>query len=134
MLFFPDQVENRRKAFLEWKSIDFSPKLSLTCVGIMLTIIKELIILFLLCLWEQGTPWQFSKQITKLSSQFSVQVYSLLGQTEEEWRAFYGGCKKGVPIVRLPSRALGCNNIRDCFSFRFGINLQCHQTAPLYFF
>ena len=31
----------------------------LTIIG--LTIIKEFIILFLLCLWEQGTPWQFSK-------------------------------------------------------------------------
>ena len=29
----PDQTEGRRKAFLEWKSIDLSSKLSLTCRG-----------------------------------------------------------------------------------------------------
>ena len=29
----PDQTEGRRKAFLEWKSIDLSSKLSVTCVG-----------------------------------------------------------------------------------------------------
>ena len=51
---------------------------------VMLPIIKVFIILLLLCLWEQGTPWQFSKQISKLSFQLSVQIYSLLGQTEGE--------------------------------------------------
>ena len=29
----PGQTEGRRKAFLEWKSIDFSYELSLTCGG-----------------------------------------------------------------------------------------------------
>ena len=29
----PGQTEGRRKAFLEWKSIDLSYKLSLTCGG-----------------------------------------------------------------------------------------------------
>ena len=40
------QTESRRKAFLEWKTIDLSYKL--THVGVMLTIIKVFIILFLL--------------------------------------------------------------------------------------
>ena len=75
----------------------------------MLTIIKVFMILFLLCLWEQGTPWQFSKQISKLSFQMSFQIYSLLGQTESERKAFFGGCKKGDHIVRLSPRALGCH-------------------------
>ena len=75
----------------------------------MLTIIKVFIILFLLCLWEKGTPWQFSKQVSNFSFQLSVQVYSLLGQTEEERKAFFGGFKKGGRIVRLPQRALGCH-------------------------
>ena len=52
-------------------------------------------ILFLLCLWKQGTPQQFLKQISKLSFQLNVQIYSLLGQTEGEKKAFFGGCKKG---------------------------------------
>ena len=74
----------------------------------MLSIIKVLIVLFLLCLWEQGTPWQFSKKISKLSLELSVQIYFLLGQTQEVRKAFFGGCKKGDHIVRLSPRALGC--------------------------
>ena len=37
----------------------------------------------------------------------SVQVYSLLGQTEEEKKAFFRGCKKGGggDIVRLPPKS-----------------------------
>ena len=78
-------------------------------MGVMLTIIKVFIILVLLCLWKQGTPSQFSKQISKLSLQVSVQIYSLLGQTEGERNAFYGGCKKGDHIVILSPRAPGCH-------------------------
>ena len=76
-------------------------------MGVMLTFINVLIILFLLCLWEQGTPSQFSKQISKLSFQLSVQVYSLLGQIEGERKALFEECKKGNHIVRLSPRALG---------------------------
>ena len=62
--------------------------------------------LFLLCLWEQGTPWQFSKQISKFSFQLSFQTYSLLGQTEGERKAFSGGCKKGDHIGDYPQEHL----------------------------
>ena len=31
--FVPGQIKRRKKAFLEWKSIDLSSKLSLTCGG-----------------------------------------------------------------------------------------------------
>ena len=65
----------------------------------MLTITKVFIILFQLCLWEQGAPWQFSK-INKLSFQLSFQIYSLLAQTEGE-RPFLERCKKGDHIARL---------------------------------
>ena len=37
----------------------------------------------------------------------SVLIYSLLGQTEEERKAFCGLCKTGGRIVKLPPRALG---------------------------
>ena len=68
----------------------------------MLTIIKMFIILFLLCLWEQRAPCQFSKKsVYKLSFQLSVQIYSLLAQTEGERKAFLEGCKKGDHITRL---------------------------------
>ena len=77
-------------------------------MGVMLTIVKVFINLFLLCLWEQRTPWQFLKQISKLSFQLSVQIYSLLGQTEWERNVFFGGCKKVDKIVRLSPTALSC--------------------------
>ena len=60
----------------------------------MLTSMKVFIILLLLCLWKYGTPWQLSKQISKLFFQMSVQVYSLLDQTEVRGGPFVGGSKK----------------------------------------
>ena len=44
-----------------------------------------------------GTPWKFSKQVSKLSFQLSFQTYSLLGQTEGEREAFYGRVKQRGP-------------------------------------
>ena len=79
----------------------------------MLTISKVFTILCLLCLCgNRECPGSF-KKLSKLSFQMSGQVYSLLGQTEEEKKAFFGGCKKGDRIVRLPLRAV----IRDEISF-----------------
>ena len=78
-------------------------------VGILLTIIKMFIILCLLCLLEYGTHRQFSTQISKLSFQLSVPAWSFLDQSEGQRKAFFGGCKKGGHIVRLPRRALGCH-------------------------
>ena len=72
----------------------------------MLTIIKVFIILFLLCLWEQGTPWQFSKQTSKLSFQLSFQIYSLLGQTEGKERPFLEGAKRGITLRDYPQEHL----------------------------
>ena len=73
----------------------------------MLTIIKVFIILFLFCLWEQGTPWEFSKQISKLSFQLSSRYILFLPKLKGEKKTFLdGGCKKGDHIVRLSPRAL----------------------------
>ena len=38
----------------------------------------------------------FSKQISKLYFQSSIQVHSLLDKTEGQRKAFFGGCKKEV--------------------------------------
>ena len=63
----------------------------------MLTIIKVFVILFLLCRMEWGTPRHFLKQISTLSFQLSVQVCSLLSQSEGHgdeclfWRVQEGG-------------------------------------------
>ena len=67
----------------------------------MLTIIKVFIILLLLCQWEQGTPWQFSKQISKLSFQLSFHIYSLLAKTERERKAFFGRVQGGGPDCQI---------------------------------
>ena len=91
--------EVRGKILLKWTSINLSSKLSLTQV--MLTIIKKFIILFLLCLQKQGTPWQFSKQISKLSFQLSVQICSLLDQTEGERNAFFGRTQEEGPHCEI---------------------------------
>ena len=63
-------------------------------MGEMLIIIKVFIILFLLILWEQGTPWKFPKQISKLSFQLSFQIYSLLAQTVGERKNVFGKMQK----------------------------------------
>ena len=39
----------------------------------------------------------------------SVQLCSLLDQSKGERKAFFGDCKKGGQIVRLPPRAIGCH-------------------------
>ena len=69
---------------------------------VSLSIIKVFIILLVLCLWEQETLWQFSKQISKLSVKLSVQIYSLHGQTGGERKAFFGGCKGGPHCKIIP--------------------------------
>ena len=70
----------------------------------MLTIIKVFIILFYSTCENLEQPDSFQSIF-----QISVSVYSLLGQTEGKRKAFFGECKKGDRVVRLPSRALGCH-------------------------
>ena len=74
----PGQTEGRRKAFLEWTSIDLSSKLSLTC-GDNVKYYKSV---------DHPVPIQ----ICELSFQLSVQVCFLFGETEQEKKAFFGGC------------------------------------------
>ena len=101
--------EVRGKAFVKWKSIDLSSKLSLTYGG-NVNYYKSVHHPIPILPVGTGTPWQFSKQISKLSFQLSFQIYSLLAQTEGERKTFLdGGCKKGDHIVRLSPRALGCH-------------------------
>ena len=120
----------REKYFLKWTSIDLSSELSLTYGGNVIYHKSVHLILFLLCLWEQRKPWQFSKQISKLSFQLSVQIYSLLGQTEGERKAFFGGFKKGDHIVRLSPRALDCHKRWKSLSF---CEIWNNPTPPLFF-
>ena len=68
----PGQTEEKRKTFLEWKGIDY-PLKYLLHAGVMLTIIKVFIILFLLV--RIGNILAIFKTF---SFQLSVQVYSFL--------------------------------------------------------
>ena len=68
----------------------------------MLTIIKVLIILFLLK--GIGDILAIFKKISKFSF-VSVQIDSLLTQTEGERKAFFEGFKKGDRIMRLPPKS-----------------------------
>ena len=93
-------------------------------MGVMLTIIKVFIILFVLCLWEQGTPKQCSKQIRKLSFKLSVQIYSLLSKLTGKERSFLEGKR------RLSPRALGCRKRWKSISF---CGIWNNPTPPLFF-
>ena len=115
-LFFPwPNWREKRKAFLEWTSIDLFSKLSLTCRGYVnyyksahhaIPTLPAVI----------GNTLAIFKQISKLSLQLSVQVYSLLGQTKEERRPFFGGWKKGAAF-EITARALGCHMRWKSLSF-----------------
>ena len=63
-------------------------------------IIAKVSMLSLLCLGEQGTPWQFSRQISKLSFQLSFYIYSPLAETEGERKAFIGTVQEGVTTLQ----------------------------------
>ena len=93
----PGQTQGRRKAFLEWKSIDLPNNLSLTCGG-NVNYYKS----FHDPIPNRGNFPILILAIFKINQQLyfqlSVKVYSLLGQTE--------GCKIGGHIVRLPPAAL----------------------------
>ena len=72
------------------------PKLSLTCGGngnVYKNVHHPIP-----TLWEQGASWQFSKQISKFSFHLTVQVYSLLGQTEEERKAVLEGGRREAAL------------------------------------
>ena len=93
--------EVRGKAFLKWKSIDLSSKLSLTYEG-NVNYYKSVHHPIPILPVGTGTPWQFSKQINKLSFQLSFQIYSLLAQTKGERKTFSGWrVQKGGPHCEI---------------------------------
>ena len=78
-------------------NIYLSSKLSLTYMGSMLTIIKVFIILFLLCLWEQETSWQFSKHINKIIIQNEFQdLFFFLPKLKGKKGLFWKGARRGT--------------------------------------
>ena len=105
----PGQTEGTWNVFLEWTSIDLSSKLSLTCGG-NVNYYKSVHHAILTLGIGQGTPRQFSKQISNHSFHLSIQVCSLLGQSKEGQEGFFGEYKQEGQILRLHPRVLGCHN------------------------
>ena len=105
MLFFQMSAQVTWEGRTFWSGqAQIYPLNYLLHMGVMLTVIKVFIILFLLCLWEQGTPWQFWKQISKLSFQLSFQIYFLLVQTER--CLFWKGARKGTTLWEYSQKHL----------------------------
>ena len=103
-ILFLGKLKGKRKTFFEWKSIHLSYELSLTC-AVNVNYYKSV---------HHPIPTRKNREhpgnkLNKLCFQLSVQVYSLLDQTEEERKVFLGGFKKRGHIVRLPPRAFGCH-------------------------
>ena len=93
-------------------------------VRVMLTIIKLFIILFLLWLWE-WIPWQFSKQIGKLSFQLNSQVYILfLVKLTGKERSFLESVRRGATLWDYPQEYLVVIRDEKIFPFvKFEINV-----------
>ena len=110
----PGQTEGRSKAFLEWKSIDLSHELSLTCGG-NVNYCKSV---------HQPIPTRENKehpgnfQNKSVSSTFNwvLPFYFL------KWNHYFSACKR--KFLESTSQ----------FSFKCCINIQCHQTKLLYTF
>ena len=129
-ILFLTKLHGETRSFLEWASIVLSSKLSLTC-RVTLTIIKMPIIRFLLCLLKQTAPWQFSKQISKILFEMSVQVYFLLGKTEGERKSILGGYKMVGCIMRLLPRTGGYYKIQKKSLFLCNLK-KSHPSCAVY--
>ena len=91
----PGQTEGKRKTFFKWKSMDLSYQISLTC-GANVNYYKSVDHSIPTC-ENREHPDNFQNKSGSSAFIWGVQVYSLLGQTEGERKAFLGS-KKGVTL------------------------------------
>ena len=116
---------------MKWKSIDLSSKLSLTYGG-NVNYYKSVHHPISILPVGTGTPWQFSKQISKLSFPLSSRYFLFLPKLKGKERpSLDGGCKKGDHIVRLSPRALVCHEGWKSLSF---CEIWNNPTPPLCFY
>ena len=73
-------------------------------MGEMLIISKVFTILFLLCLWKQGIPWQFSQQISKTKKK--VVLFPEIGR----WKFFHHSPARIVACVLEYTFLISKNN------------------------
>ena len=62
-------------------------------------------------------PGNFQNKLVSSPFNWVSRYISLLGQTEEERKVFFGGWKKRDHILRFPIRALGCHDKWKILSF-----------------
>ena len=97
----PGQTGGRRKAFLEWTSIDLSSKLSLTCGGDV-NYYKSVHHPIPILPVEIGNIQAISKEISKLSFLLIFQVCSLLLQIDGRRRSVLEDVRKGATLWDYP--------------------------------
>ena len=95
--FIPCQTEGRRRAFLEWKSIYLSFKLSLTCCSND-SCYKSVHDPISTLLVGKGNTLAILKQVNKLSFQLNFCLYSLLGQVEGEKVLILEGARREATL------------------------------------
>ena len=101
-------------------------------MGVILTITKVLIILFKLCQSEQGTPWQFSKQISKLS--FRVSGYILFLPKLKGKGLSWKGARRGTTLWDYPQEHLVVirdEKVSPFVKFEIILPLLCFLLDPL---
>ena len=109
----PGQTEGRSKAFLEWKSIDLSRELSLTCgANINYKSVHQPIP----TRENREHPGNFQNKSVSSAFNWVLLFYFL------KWNRYFSACKR--EFLQSTSQ----------LSFRFCINLQCHQKWLLYTF
>ena len=121
------QTEGRTKTFLEWKSIDLSSKVSLTCGG-NANYYKSI---------HHPIPTRGSRehpdnfQNKSISSRFNwVSWYILfLAKLKGRERPFLEDARRGITL-RLPPRALACHKIWKSLSF---CEIWNNPIPPLFF-
>ena len=96
-IIFCSQSERRRETSLEWKSIDLPSKLSLT-YGVMLTIEKAFIILFLIV-------GNFQNKLVSSSFNWVSSYILFLAKLKGRGRPFLEGARTGVTLWDYPSKS-----------------------------
>ena len=124
----PGQTEGRRKAFLEWKSIDLSYELSLTCGG-NVNYYKSVHHPIPTC-ENREHPGNFQNKSVSSAFNWVSRYILFLAKLKGQREAFLEGFKKEGHIVRLPPRALGCHKRWKSLSF---CEIWNNPTPPLFF-
>ena len=121
---------------MEWTSINLSSKISLRC-GVMLTIIKVLIILFLLCLWEKGTSGNSKNKLVRSPFNWVSKYVLFLAKVKARRRPFLEGARRGGgggQIMRFHPRVLDCEKrwtISPFLKLEIILPLLCFLLDPL---